>query len=720
MVDKISPRSQHHSSDSIEDEGTADIVCEKPTESPEVEISNVTEKSSDRAISCNLLQEEIYRRKLAENSLEQLSRTCGKHMEMVSNQNQEFTDTQIQLDILTVEHQALFERSEYLQEQVDSFSDIGDVTKLRRKLRHDEELIRQLKNQIIDDRAEHREEIEEVQEQYSQQIHLIAKQMAILEEQLDHATSENKAFKMKLGLTKSDNDVDLVEKVEKLEKNYEDKETQFECLSDEENKNLKCKSTKQIDTQEKIIDRLENELKKTVESKSTAAREYENTIRELESRVVNESTNASRAENDLAVAENRFKEASNDIKYFRQQFIETEQKLQVNQLQLSKTMEQLRITQSVDNTDAMSVISDTTIDDKSTICESSCVSASTSVENFVSDRRRQPGDVTDYTDDENCWYNQSNLRSQSLDSMSAVSGYVNGGGGGSGSSHSLPAGLIPIKRTTDPESNEQQISIVDSRRPPARRPRRKYGKPSDLTPSSSVTTIAIDGRENQHHLYQPQYHQQPQHQPQFSRNISELDRSTLEKQYAGIRQHRNSLIRENTFLKSKCHGLKHDLLFTERNLQNLSLEAEHKIAMLLMALNNQEYVSTQDLNALLHMFPTNQQGLYSQYHQQKQSPGGGHYHPNDKNAACLSPYAAEYQPNMYQQMYIPPDGVQYVEYNHPHPHHHQQQQGSSHVNGNGNYLMAVPSQLPETPLPQDVIDAANQLAAIGIPISKTF
>ena len=38
----------------------------------------------------------------------------------------------------------------------------------------------------------------------------------------------------------------------------------------------------------------------------------------------------------------------------------------------------------------------------------------------------------------------------------------------------------------------------------------------------------------------------------------------------------------------------------------------------------------------------------------------------------------------------------------------------------GSFILQVPSQLPETPLPQEPVDASNQLAAIGVPISKTL
>ena len=797
-----------------------------------VETSNVTETSSDKSISCNFLQEETKRRKVAESAVKVLSDALDRQMKFITKQTNELIESRLGCDKANCLNAELREENFVVQEQNDTFeSEMGDIrvaaqsyqldcAKLKRQLQQDNELIDQLKIQILEDRQEHQDDMGELRDRSIEQIELLEQNSIRLEKEL---AKERARFRTLANNYEALSTGSISPPVSPPLRSTSDHQTQTQICEDDVDisdiditeqesgkiEKLESKLKEQTEAHEVIIDRLERDLRDEVESKTTISREYEKTIRELESRVVNESTNASRAENDLAVAENRFKEANNDIKYFRQQFIETEQKLQVNQRQLSKALEEVSLLRQAlntyinggDTTDAMSALSDND-DIKSIVGESTCVSTSTSVENFIPDRRRQAGDVTDYTDDEssNNWYYRSNNthhyqhhqqqhQQGGFDSfnipqqpfhVSQEEGDGNGtpsDGAGSIYQQPLPAGLIPIRKTTDPESNEQHISVVETRRPPARKQRRKYGKPIDLTPSSSLTNIAFNDRPNSNS-------RDRQHmQQQFNKNIAEIDRSTLEKQYAAIRQHRNSLIRENNFLKNKCHRIKQDLLFTEKNLQNFSLEAEHKIAMLLMALNNQEYVSTQDLNALLQMFPvpTSQQITYPQQqlsqdqHQQQQqrqsmylleSPNQSANNSNINNAdnvtamnGFLSPYAPEYQPNPMapnpmasdpmtaayhdmmasaaasnddQQMFMQPNPVQPMDYQQfmdyqqqqqiVHPQHQQidvEDVGVADANNN-NYVMSVPSQLPETPVPQEVVDASNQLAAIGVPISKTF
>jgi len=670
-------------------------------------------------------------------------------------------------------HEGMYEmKEEYHDYQM-------DYCKIKRQMRQDNELIHHLKIQILEDRQEHQDEMSELRDHSIEQIELLERNTIRLELALNKERAEFKKTLLdkkqsqtevtdsttQKGIDVSDSStqkqIDVSDSSTQKQIDVSDSSTQKQIdvtdsgtqkpikVSDSTTQTqlneytskiekLEKKLLEQAKTHEEIIDRLEKELKKGNESKTTLSREYERTIRELESRVVNESTNASQKQSDLAVAENRFKEASNDIQFFRQKFIETEQKLQVNQMQLSRAMEELNIVQrqaassshsrSGEGTDGgMSCVSD--IDDNRPLnCEYSCVSASTSAENMTVDRRRRAGgETTDCTDDESSWYHQSAGRSQSQESLPSSYGNNNN----PSDYQYFPAGLIPIKKTTDPESNEQQIQVVDTRRP-ARRQRRKYGKPIDLTPSSSLTTVAIPDR--------GMVNQQPftTTRPNFNKNVAEVDRVTLEKQYSAIRQHRNSLIRENTFLKNKIHGLKQDLLFTQKNMQNFSLEAEHKIAMLLMALNNQEYVSTQDLNAILQMFPVpnNQQVIYPQTclqqppipHNEPSTTPPNNKLPQNKNG-YLSPYAPEYRPNAtnnvvnYQNfapgspLFIQNDPTMqqpHVEYNQP------MAQQQPVEDANGSYIMQIPSQFPETPLPQQPVDASNQLAAIGVPISKTL
>ena len=779
-----------------------------------VETSNVTETSSDKSISCNFLQEETNRRKIAENAVKVLSRILAQQTKFITEQTNELVQSKIGCDRAKTLNVELREENFLVQDQNETYeSEMGDVrvaaqsyqldcAKLKRQLRHENELIDQLKIQILEDRQEHQDDIAELRDRSIEHIELLEQNSVRLEKEL---TEEKARFlKMKedyetlntggvaASQCKSDHHTQTQTSASDDGNSHScNDNTQQEHLFKIEK--LEAKLKEQTEAHEIIIDRLEKELRDEMENKISVSREYEKTIRDLESRVVNESTNASRIENDLAVAENRYKEANNDIKYFRQQFIETEQKLQVNQQQLSKALEENAILRQTlnnynrygtcgDTTEAMSIVSDND-DNKSTICESTCVSASTSVETFVPDRRRQAGDVTDYTDDEsNSWYYQSNNTHHyhhqhnqhqmhvGFDSFPVPQAYqVNQDNDNNGNVAAvtdgyqpLPAGMIPIRRITDPDSKEQQISVVETRRPPPRKQRRKYGKPIDLTPSSSLTDIAFSDRSNNNN-----YSRDRQQLQQFNKNIAEIDRPSLEKQYAAIRQHRNSLIRENSFLKNKCHRLKQDLLFTEKNLQNFSLEAEHKIAMLLMALNNQEYVSTQDLNALLQMFPvpSSQQisypQQYSQNPQQPQSLSQLHQHQqamfldpiqssnnnNDNTAAAaadvngfLSPYAPEYQPNAMtaayhdmvvaggdgsggdQEMFIQPDLLSpmmhhFLDYHHMAVHHQQMEDTEGQTADN---MMSVPSQLPETPVPQEVIDASHQLTAIGVPISKTL
>ena len=877
-----------------------------------IDRSIVTETSSDKSISCNFLQEETKRRRIAESAVKVLSEALARQTKFITDQTNDLVELRIGCDRTRAVNAELREENFLVNEQNETYeseaSDIrvaaqsyqSDCSKMKRMLRQDGELIDQLKAQILEDRQEHQDDMTELRDNSIEQIELLQRNSLRLEEELTQEKQqfrklmeENEAFNSNSITRQSRSDhqtqtIDVSSKsdhhTQTLDCSKSDFQTQtltsgsksdhhtqtLDCSksdfqtqtltsgsnsdhhtqtkntisgavsSQEERDNdntehtlkiekLNAKLKEQTETHEKIIDRLEKDLRDEVESKLQLSREYERTIRDLESRVVNESTNASRTENDLAVAENRFKEANNDIKYFRQQFIETEQKLQVNQRQLLKVLDEVAMLRHALNHTSndfgnsqggidMSIVSN--VDDKLIICESACVSVSNSCENFVSEdrRRRQDGDVTDYTDDETgdgdrSWcYQSGNPYQQQFQQGGFNSNFPTHAFHVSPSDESLsgsvyqqqlPAGVIPIRKTTDPDSNEQKISVVETRRPPPRKQRRKYGKPIDLTPSSSLTNIAISDRPLTSDNSSMNNSRQQHLQQNFNKNIAELDRPSLEKQYAAIRQHRNALIRENSFLKNKCHRVKQDLLFTEKNLQNFSLEAEHKIAMLLMALNNQEYVTTQELNALLQMFPVpssqqitypqQQQHNLQQKQQQQQPPlpfmlNNQQPHPsypmyvehnqspniniatvnannannsttinttnisnnNNNNAisssnALLSPYAPEYQPNngfipggcigeynemsslmagdphqlfiQRQQQQDPTSSMnQFFDYQFS----PQQQQQQQQLDDPGSYVMSVPSQLPETPVAQDVVDASNQLAAIGVPIAKTF
>ncbi|XP_057315888.1 unconventional myosin-XVIIIa-like [Hydractinia symbiolongicarpus] len=637
-------------------------------------------------ISKTQLQEEVTRRELAEDTIRDLSRRLGEQMKLIEDKNDELLSLRNACEREKHFHDSIREEYDAVQESSENFAtEIEDLRaiaasykvecfRMRKELINNEELEKQLKCQIMDDHEKHDEEMVHFQKIASKEMSKLRNNVELLERALEKERT----------------------KVSSLETNLEEL-TKIHAKEMEE-KNEKIKKD------EETIQFLGKEIQDEIEKRNKLVEENQETILGLESRVANESSNASRLENDVIVAENRYKEATEDIKFFRQSFIDTEQKLQKIQQQLSKTSIELN---NLKNTKTEShvvrsdvecesinkeTMTDIDFDDKSTICESQCVSTNPSNETLVSvDRRRRlPSDVTDFTDDES-WCTES-LKSRSMEYLVSR---------GPTSRNKSTAGLIQLGDINRSEMLEsvssvgsvlsvdyplQQIPVAETNRF-AKKGRRRFSKPIDLSPSSSVCTLSV-GKKDDLPLA-------------FVKDIADLDRPTMEKQYIAIRQHRNSLIRENTYLKNKVSSLNTDLVFMNASLQNIILEAEHKVGMMQVMLASQELAN---INNSLYLHEYDQIATTPQ----RESSRNG----ND----VLSPYAPEYTPSsmriqQQQSVFLPPPPTSaFFEY-----------MAQQAENG---YFLPLPPSLPPPPPPpviqnmEDMVDVSQQLVNIGVNVTQ--
>lgn len=436
-----------------------------------------------------------------------------------------------------------------------------------------------------------------------------------------------------------------------------------EQLEENKNKNEKESEAKN-DQFRQLQEKYENEMSEYTgkfQEKENHIKKLLKTVSDLESRVCNESSNASRLENELMIVENRYKEATDDVKYFRQKFLEAEQKTQKDQLIITKQRNEINTLKSHQHE----------FQDNKSESVSACPSNETICEN----RRRNPGDVTDFTDDECEGVN----RSRSVESIVRPA-----------FKERAEPELIKI----DPEapqssssgssehSNENSnylhpIAVLDGENRP-KKGRRRYGKPIDLN------NIAVN-------ITKKEEPSKP-----FAKDVTTIDREDLERQYYSIRQHRNSLIRENTYLKNRLSAMNQDMVIMNKNLQEAVFAADYKVGMMSAMLSNNQNVTSTEIQQITST-PTK---------------------PNTTNTGSLSPYASEYMPNKQQQqqqipvpppIFLPaPPTPGFFEFI-----------ASQQLDNN------LPLPLPPTPIPvslipqnnSNILDVTEQLNQMGINIS---
>ena len=431
----------------------------------------------------------------------------------------------------------------------------------------------------------------------------------------------------------------------------------------EENKNkYEKESEAKNDQLRQLQEKYENEISEytgKLHEKENHINKLLKTVSDLESRVCNESSNASRLENELMIVENRYKEATDDVKYFRQKFLEAEQKTQKDQLIITKQRNEINTLKSRQHEFQ---------DNKS-----ESVSACPSNETICESRRRNPGDVTDFTDDECEGVN----RSRSVESIIRPA-----------YKERAEAEVIKI----DPEapqssssgssehSNENSnylhpITVLDGENRP-KKGRRRYGKPIDLN------TIAVNTTKKE------------EPSKPFAKDVTTIDREDLERQYYSIRQHRNSLIRENTYLKNRLNAMNQDMVIMNKNLQEAVFAADYKVGMMSAMLSSNQNVAPTEIQQITST-PTKL---------------------NTTNTGSLSPYASEYMPNKQQQqipvpppIFLPaPPTPGFFEFI-----------ASQQLDNN------LPLPLPPTPIPvslipqnnNNLLDVTEQLNQMGINIS---
>ena len=436
-----------------------------------------------------------------------------------------------------------------------------------------------------------------------------------------------------------------------------------EQLEENKNKNEKESEAKN-DQFRQLQEKYENEMSEYTgkfQEKENHIKKLLKTVSDLESRVCNESSNASRLENELMIVENRYKEATDDVKYFRQKFLEAEQKTQKDQLIITKQRNEINTLKSHQHE----------FQDNKSESVSACPSNETICEN----RRRNPGDVTDFTDDECEGVN----RSRSVESIVRPA-----------FKERAEPELIKI----DPEapqssssgssehSNENSnylhpIAVLDGENRP-KKGHRRYGKPIDLN------NIAVN-------ITKKEEPSKP-----FAKDVTTIDREDLERQYYSIRQHRNSLIRENTYLKNRLSAMNQDMVIMNKNLQEAVFAADYKVGMMSAMLSNNQNVTSTEIQQITST-PTK---------------------PNTTNTGSLSPYASEYMPNKQQQqqqipvpppIFLPaPPTPGFFEFI-----------ASQQLDNN------LPLPLPPTPIPvslipqnnSNILDVTEQLNQMGINIS---
>lgn len=402
----------------------------------------------------------------------------------------------------------------------------------------------------------------------------------------------------------------------KLKKDNMDEELESVAKeAGEKHEKLICKMKKDIKSLEKKLEsqnagelkreydidlnRLKDEIESCKCTRKESDKAYEKTIEDLESRVANESSNASRLENDLAIAELRCRESEEDVKFFRQQLLDTEKKLQDGQSLLSKTLEEMNNLKNKLRRSNIDIISRDVTRDKDTFCDmpppsAACGQNATNIQlNSKSNIECSTNNARDSSSEVN--------NSKSLPNMDVLTSHNNQNSPDVSEEPRMIPGIVKfnpnnqykdseIKNDSSKINAPQPISvIIDGRKVPKKKGRR-YSKPINLAfaPLNTVVEMESDN-----------------HQQSFSRDVNHLDRSQLEIQYDAIRQHRNSLIRENTYLKNKVSSLVTDLLLMQKNLQDVVIDAEQKLSMLQLIIGNQYALAAMSAQSEIQFYPDN-------------------------------------------------------------------------------------------------------------------
>lgn len=594
---------------------------------------------------------EIEKRKAAEQALEVLSRQLADQVDLIADQGKEIIHLKISCDREEVLKECVKEEYENLQDNIETL--VNEMEELRliatnykiecaelnKKAKEDDEMLLKLKCQVMDEREEFEEEICKIKSSYFLEIQA-------LNNKID-------AFDLI-----SRTEVDSLKELHKIEVKRLKKESKLK--------------TKEIEnTVNKLIaekNNLEIKFQKEVENKIILISELEKSIHNLESRVANEASNAGRLENEIKIAENHTKEAIEDAKIFHQNFIDAEKKLQVSQSLLQKYIKDINKLKN-----SLESCSDAFLDELVTTEANSASKKSSFITINQADKNSQYLSNKAVNDDNLKGYSSSiSLHSsknytEGYENIDNVANYSSSATDfNSNNRQMLLRELVPL------ETNDcfQPISVlIDHRRSP-------IGRHCFNKQGSNLRFSTYPGEIKDH-------------KSSFSKNISDLNRYALERQYQAIRLHRNSLIRENSFLKNTVENLRQDICVLNQTIENLALDAEMKIGMLQVMLRDQ--------NASSAVF-TPESFTAENY-------------TNESNMvqSSLSPFASEYTPRLpifSLPLFVPPPPIGFYEF--------MTQQFPNDVMFPPSYNFPNMQMAPQN----DESDVCEQLTEMGIKISN--
>lgn len=269
-------------------------------------------------------------------------------------------------------------------------------------------------------------------------------------------------------------------------------------------------------------------------------------LQELESRLANESSRASKLENDIRITENRMQKAEADANYFNSLQKEQTSRLQESESMLSKTREELL------NLKNLRQSRHPTFDGVMTESASKTVSDGGDQMHLESIVKVNHDGIIQTKCSDTLRIADKDFKDNILDKQSAELFQI-------GNGKSVPFDHNQkVTSSLRHDANNLPVPIINNHKVTQKQ---SYSTNSDRQEYSTK----FRKTDNEH---------------DFSADITTLDRITLEKQYSAIRLHRNALIREKSFLLSKLKQNGQDLVFLKTVLQNVILEAEHKIGML--------------------------------------------------------------------------------------------------------------------------------------------
>ena len=356
-------------------------------------------------------------------------------------------------------------------------------------------------------------------------------------------------------------------------------------------------------------DSIQTELKKERVSRKETDKAYERQIEELESRVANESSNASRLENELTASEVRCRETEEDVKFFRQQLLDTEKKLQDGQCLLSKTMEEMNYLKNKvrrTNFDATphTNIAPPTAASTPLLCQQQQNGngnnhlKSSSFEMLGSECMK---DVSAFPP-MNTTFTVPTNENRTPCEPKPVPGIVRYPVVSSDSFNDTPDAKQPGSLEI---SDQQPIPVIIEGRKVPKKKGRRFSKPINLVlpPLHTVNEHSDnDGHHHHHHKATPyvhhdrfNYQDRNQEHNVYQDRGNHIDRSNHERfngqdrgtPFDSVRQHRNSLQRENTYLKNKVSALVTDLLLMQKSLSDVVVDSEQKLSMLQLVISNQ-------------------------------------------------------------------------------------------------------------------------------------